>query len=197
MNNPGRRLPRFVGAGLFILITGCASSHKMLTRNSNKTDSVSHASSMDITHTQSIISENADTTILISPDTATLKIFVPNILADEDTSSTAQELQTDHLKITIITKPIFSSGKKIGINISAQAIKKVDSLKVKVNKTTVTNVETQTKTKSDITLKKSSSQTDKNVKRKGFNFISTVIIWLIIFALLIIGYFWLKKQYKL
>jgi hypothetical protein len=170
----------FICLGIFLLMS-CGASHKIKSVEKQKESTVDKSTINEKSTTQINKHEKADTVVSTAADTATLKVFITDILnADEDTAATEQEIETDHLKIKIISKPVIVKGIKKGNMITATAIKKSEDLKIIIDKTTETNIEAQTKTKNDVVSKKTIKETNKKIDR------SMSWIWWIIAAILII-----------
>lgn len=206
MINQPWSLPRFLGVALFFLLTSCISCstvHKIQQKTVDKENTADHSITTGTINSQTITTEKADTLIKIKADTAQIKLFISNVpsppgegVGDEaDTAETNQSIESSDLKITIHSKPIYRNGKKTGTAITATAIKKADSLAVKIDKIIVSNIQAQTQTKKDITQQKQVSQVNKETQKKRFNLAGMLTVLGIIIIVLVILYYYLKKQY--
>lgn len=196
MINQSGYLPRLLGVGLFFFcLVSCSTIHKVQNKKVAKENTVDKSITTGSTYTQSITTEKADTLLKLKADTARIQVFLP-VSLQEDTTSTDQEIETDHVKISIHAKPVFINGKKTGTNITATAIKKADSVSVIIDKKTITNSYEQTQNKKDITQTKNEKEVATQTDKKRFNIAGLLCTLGIVLLILILIYHYLKKQYS-
>lgn len=199
MNNPsclsaGHTLLRFIAAGLFLfLMASCSSTKKLKQSRTEKETTVDRSTTATATATTIKTTEKIDTTVIIEADTTGINYFVP-WHGEQDTTESIQEAETPTAKIIVSIKPVFKEGKRISSAISIQAIKKKDSVTLKIDKTTTTNIQAQTQTKNDIIKSKEVKEKSNQVDKKRFSF-SGVLLSLGILIILIIAWY-LYNRYK-
>jgi len=192
LSNPYAAASRlFLQGVLILLFTSCSSTHKLTQKTSTKETSTDKSITTGTTYSQSITTEKVDSTIVLKADSARINMFVP---ADFDTASIDQEIESGNIKITIHAKPVIVNGKRTGTNITATAIKKEDSVTVKVDKKTITNVTAQTQTKNDITEVSKSKEINKDIKKSRFSFTGILLCLGILIILLIAAYYYFKHK---
>ena len=194
---------RFLPLVVILFIVGCSTVHRAVQKSSVKDNTIDKSVTTGNSITQSITTEKADTTIKINADTAALNVFIRNVpnplgeqFEDLDTIATDQTIESNAVKITIHTKPVYVNGKKTGTLITATAIKKEDSVKVVIDKKTVTNTNAQTQTKNDIIEVKKTNDVNKDIHKSGFNFSGVLVVLGIFFLLLLVILYYLKSKNK-
>lgn len=194
-SNPSpRALSLFLGMGLFILLVSCSSVHKLTAKKTDKENTVDKSVITETIKNQTITTERADTTIATKADTAQLKIYLPEDTTF-DSAAIDQHIQSGNIEITLHTKPVIKNGKKTGTTITATAIKRADSVQVKIEKTTISNTDAQTQTKNDIVEKKQTTQVNKEVTKKRPALASFVITWGILLLIILLVYRYRKKLF--
>jgi hypothetical protein len=211
---PKDRLSRLFGIGLFLLLfTSCSSIHKLANKKVAKDVTTDKSVTNSNTYTQSITTEKTDTLIKIKADTAHLNLFIPDIVpsplgegvgdeaagTDEaqkkkQPAEVIQFLDGGNIQLSLKSTPVYTNGIQTGTQITATAIKKADSINVKIDKTTITNSHEQTQTKKDITQKKVEKQVQKDVTKKRFNIAGMLCTFGIILLILLAVYYYLKKR---
>lgn len=180
---------------LLALATSCSSTKKLKQSHTEKETSVDRTLTATSTLSAITTTEKLDTTVHLKADTTSFRYFTPWLEAD--TATHFQEVETPTAKISIAIKPVFAAGRRTESQVSVTAIKKKDSVTVKIDKKTEANVAVQMQIKNDITGTKETKVSAKTVEKKRFNFTGVLLCLGMLIILIIAIYYYLKNKKRL
>lgn len=178
---------------LLVMLASCSSTKKLKQSHSEKESTIDKTEISKNSISNIVTTEKIDTVIHIDADTTGISYYVP-WLGDQDTTTSYQEAETPTEKIKISIKPVMRGGKRVSSLVTATSIKKADSITVKVEKKTVSNIQEQTQQKNNISTAKEIKDSSKQVAKKGFRFTGVLVVIGILILLLLALYYYLKKK---